>query len=289
MISWANYHSHSFFCDGAENPESYIKEAVRLGLSAYGYSSHAPVPFRSDWNMPDGRLNEYLTNIQAIKEKYGSQLQIYSGMEIDFIPGIAGRTRHLMKNTTLDYFIGSIHYLERLATGEYWNIDTSRELFESGLKELFNNDIRKAVTRFWENTRQMIEEDRPDIIGHMDKIKMFNTRADFFKENESWYKNQVELTIKTLKKHACIVEINTRGYYRYGQTDLYPGEWIIRRLAENEIPVIISSDAHTPEEILKGLTYAVPILQRSGIKKLAALYNNQWNEYSYSEKGYHFT
>ena len=288
MNSWAIYHSHTWFCDGAEPPEPYIKEAIKLGLSAYGYSSHAPVPFASGWNMADEKLPEYLKSVNEVKEKYSQQIQVYTGMEIDYIPGIAGRSKHLMKNTALDYFIGSIHYLGRLSSGEYWNIDTSQELFVTGLKELFNNDIRKAVTLFWEITRQMIEEDRPDIIGHMDKIKMFNKRGLFFDENESWYRDQVELTLAIIKQKGCIVEINTRGFYRYNRPDLYPGEQIIRQLAKLDIPVLISSDAHKPEEILLGMLYTVPILKQSGIKKLAALYNGHWNEYEYSEKGYSF-
>ena len=288
MTSWAIYHNHSHFCDGTAAPELYIEEAIKLGLTAYGYSSHAPVPFPSDWNMPDNRLTEYLAGIQAIKEKYRSDIQVYTGMEIDFIPGIAGRNRHLMKDTPLDYFIGSIHYLGKMADGTYWNIDTSQELFDAGLKELFDNNIRKAVTRFWENTRQMLDEDKPDIIGHIDKIKMFNKKGVYFSEGESWYREQVDHTLQLIKKLNCIVEINTRGYYRYGQPDLYPGETIIRRMAEMDIPVLISTDAHKPEEIIKGISFTVPLLQKCGIKKLAALYNGKWNEYNYSERGIEF-
>ncbi len=288
MISWANYHSHTNYCDGAEAPEEYAKEAVRLGLPAYGYSSHAPVPFSSDWNIPDDKLKNYLSEISEIKEKYKTWLQVYLALEIDFIPGIAGRSRYLMKDTSLDYFIGSVHFLEKFPNGEYWNIDTSYELFESGLKEIFDNNFHKAALRFWETTRQMITEDSPDIIGHLDKIKMFNSKNRYFNENERWYKDQVELTFDTIKDKDCIVEINTRGFYRYGQPDLYPAEWIIRKIAEKDIPVIISSDAHKPEEILKGFPYAASILKKSGIKKLAAFYNDKWNEYPFSDKGIHF-
>ena len=117
---------------------------------------------------------------------------------------------------------------------------------------------------------------------------MYNPVFNFFNETEKWYRDQVELTLSVIKKHDSLVEINTRGYYRYKQPDLYPGEWIIRRLAEMEIPALISSDAHKPEEILLGMLYTVPILKRSGIKKLAALYNGHWNDYNYSEKGYSF-
>jgi len=288
MNSWVNYHGHTRYCDGSAAPEEYSKEAIRLKLPAYGFSSHAPVPFATKWNMPDDKLGGYLAEIGKIKQRYSSQLQIYLGMEIDFIPGIAGRFQHMMKDTKLDFFIGSIHFVEKFSDDEYWNIDTSYELFQKGLKELFGNDFRKAAIRFWEITRQMIEEDRPTIIGHLDKIKMFNKKAHYFDEQESWYEDQVELTLKAIKKQGCIVEINTRGYYRYGQPDLYPGEWIIRKLVTENIPVIISSDAHMPEEILKGMAYTANILKKLGVKKLVALYDNRWDEYPYTENGLQF-
>lgn len=285
MISWANYHSHTHYCDGAEAPEEYIKEAIKLGMPAYGYSSHAPLPFYSSWNISNEQLKNYLSEITNIKTKYRSQIQVYMGMEIDFIPGIAGRSKHLMKNTDLDYFIGSVHFLEHFPDGTYWNIDTSHELFVRGLREIFNNDFRRAATNFWEITRQMIEEDRPDIVGHLDKIKMFNAHSCYFHENDNWYKDQVELTLDTIKKQGSIVEINTRGYYLYGKTDLYPSAWIIKRLADKKIPVIISSDAHQPDEITKGLSYTAKMLKKAGISKVSVLYDNAWNDYAFNEEG----
>jgi len=285
LNSWVNYHSHTNFCDGSEAPEIYLEEAVRLGFTAYGFSAHAPVPFQTNWCLPDNRFQDYLNEINRLKELYKSKIKVYLGLEIDYIPGIAGRRRHLNSQAALDYFIGSVHFVERFTDGGYWNIDTSPELFQRGLKEIFGSDFRSAATRFWELTRQMVETDQPDIIGHLDKIKMFNAGNQYFRESESWYREQVELTLKSIKKAGSIVEVNTRGYYRYNQPDLYPGERIISRLAEEDIPVIISSDAHKPEEIVKGMAHAALKLKNLGIKKLCLLNHSGWNQYSFSENG----
>jgi histidinol-phosphatase (PHP family) len=286
--SWANYHGHSIFCDGTDVPENYLKEAMRLGLHAYGFSAHAPVPFKTDWCLPDERLAEYLAEIGRLKEKYIREIQIYLGLEIDFIPGVAGRAKHLNGKAVLDYFIGSIHFVESFADGEHWNIDTSAELFQRGMKEIFNNHFQKAATRFWELTRRMIEEDRPPVIGHLDKIKMFNARFNLFHESEAWYRDQVELTLKTIKKYGCIVEVNTRGCYRYHQPDLYPGEWIISRLDAEGIPLLISSDAHKPEEIIRGMDYAAAKLKNLGIEHITALNYSKWEQFPYSAEGIEF-
>ncbi len=131
----------------------------------------------------------------------------------------------------------------------------------------------------------MIEEDKPDIIGYLDKIKIFNVPGNYFNETESWYRDQVELTIKSIKKSGSIVKINTREYYRYNQTDLYPGEWIIARLHVEDIPKVLSSDAHRPEEIIKVMSYAEIRLKKMGLQKLSALYNEKWCQFSFSKQG----
>lgn len=285
MKSWVNYHSHTHYCDGETKPEAYVKEAIRMGLPAYGFSAHAPVSFPTDWCIADDRFESYIRDIQNLKERYKNEIEVYHGLEIDYIPETAGRNKHILKNLSLDYFIGSVHFVDRFEDGRHWNIDTSFELFQEGLQKIFSNDFRKAATRFYEISREMIELDKPDIVGHIDKIKMFNTKGNYFDEEEAWYRDQIDLTISLLKKQNVIVEINTRGFYRYGQSDLYPSEWIIQRMKTAGIPLMINSDSHAPKEIIKGMPYAARQLKNIGLEKLYAFIGNNWREFNFDESG----
>jgi histidinol-phosphatase (PHP family) len=194
---WANYHSHTHYCDGSSPAEEYIKAAIANNMVAYGYSSHSPVPFPSDWNIPPKRITDYLSDVNQVKKTYSSQIEIYSGLEVDYIPGLAGRHSSLLHNVPLDFFIGSIHYVGQFADGSPWNIDTSRELFLKGLQEIYGNAFRKASAAYYENTCTMLREDKPDVLGHMDKIKMFNTNNALFREDETWYVRQVTDVLRT--------------------------------------------------------------------------------------------
>lgn len=285
MQAWTNYHSHTNYCDGSSQPDRYIEEAIKNNLPAYGFSSHAPVNFPTNWCIPDKSIDNYLSEIQRIKELNKDEIEVYLGLEIDFIPEIAGRSKHILSDISLDYFISSIHFVDTFEDGTPWNIDTSYELFSNGLEKIFNNNIRKAATRFFELTRQMIIEEQPDIIGHIDKIKMFNVKGNYFRESEKWYTEQVDLTINTLKEYNTIVEINTRGYYRYGQADLYPGEKILKKLVKANIPLMINSDAHKPDEIIMGMPYAAKILKKFGVKSIYVLRSGKWREFPFDERG----
>jgi hypothetical protein len=95
-----------------------------------------------------------------------------------------------------------------------WFIDGSkREIYDDGLDDLFDHNVEKAVTRFWEQSFQMLEEEHIDIIAHVDKIKMHNQHR-FFTEQEPWYLALVDHALELIRKHDVIIEINTRDYTR---------------------------------------------------------------------------
>jgi histidinol-phosphatase (PHP family) len=284
-LPWTNFHSHTRFCDGANEPESYILAALENGIVAYGFSGHAPVNFKTDWCIPDHKFEDYLTEIQKLKLKYKSEIQTYLGLEIDYISGIAGRSKHLLKNLELDFFIGSVHFVNHFSDGTPWNIDHTPELFLKGLIEIYNNNFKKAAEDFFEISREMIQVDKPDVIGHLDKIKMFNTRGFTFNETDKYYREQVISTLELIKRSGSIVEVNTRGYYRYGQMDLYPSQWILEKIAQLDIPVMLNSDCHKPEEITAGFDYAVDKLKAAGIQRLWALIDGKWQGFDYNKDG----
>ncbi len=285
-MPWTNYHSHTKYCDGSSEPEDYIAQAIHQNLNAYGFSSHAPVPFKTDWCIPDKLFSNYLKEITSIKEKYKSEIDVYLGLEIDYIPNISGRNRHILKDIPLDYYIGSIHFVDKFSDGTHWGIDTSLELFTKGFHKIFNADFKKTATRFYELTWQMLQDDKPDIIGHLDKIKMYNNQLKFFVGKEKWYVDLIDKTIFEIATNNTIVEINTRGFYKYGQNDLYPSDWIIHKLIAKGIPIMLNSDSHKPEEITSGFEYTANELQKMGLDKLWILLDNKWQERSFNQKGY---
>lgn len=284
-MAWTNFHSHTKYCDGDSGVEDYIKSAIELGVCCYGYSSHAPVSFDAGWCIGDNEFQHYIDDVLRIKQQYSNKIEIYFGLEIDYIPGIAGKHMHLNKNLALDYFISSIHFVETFDDGTHWNIDHSSELFKKGLQDIFGNNFRKASERFYELTILMVEEEKPDIVGHLDKIKMYNSDNIFFDENDKWYVSQIDAVLNRIKQSNSVVEVNTRGYYKYGQIDLYPSFHILEKLAKKDIPVTLCSDAHNPSEIVSGFRYASDVLQRAGIKKLWSLKEGNWSAFDFDGEG----
>ena len=105
-MAWTNYHGHCEYCDGQGKIEDYIQKACELNMEAIGISSHAPVPFPTEWTMPAYKLDDYLKELSTLKEKYKGQINVYKSLEVDYMPGLASPTHETILNAKLDYTVG---------------------------------------------------------------------------------------------------------------------------------------------------------------------------------------
>lgn len=278
---WTNYHTHSNYCDGKERLSGYCDSALRFNMPALGFSSHAPLPFESSWCMKRCSLLSYLDEIRELKD-YDENLQVYSGLEVDYLPGLLSPNDF---HGVTDYTIGSIHFVDAFDDGTPWEIDSTREVFTRGLDEIFNKDIRAAVRRYFSLTREMLLKGKPTILGHLDKIKIQNTEQRLYNERSMWYRDEVMETISTIAASGCIVEINTRGMYQGKTLEPYPDLWIIKLLAENHIPVTLSSDAHHPKDLVNCFSMFSSKLHSVGIDQLTILKDGSWTQLPFNGKG----
>ncbi len=274
----SNYHTHTKFCDGSDEPEIYINEAIKLGFDSLGFSGHAPLPNENTFAIKENDLENYCKNIEALKNKYKNKINIFLALEADYIPEVTVDFHNFYKKCNLDYIIGSVHLVLNPENKKRWFIDGPKaEIYEKGLEIVFNNDIRKAVTAYFHQINKMIETQKPDVIGHLDKIKMHNKKP-YFSEEEKWYKNLVSETLKLVKEKNYILEVNTRGIYKKRCDSLFPGIKILKQIHSLKIPIIISSDAHKPSELALGYNQAVRILKNIGFKKRMTFSLNEWKE-----------
>jgi len=267
-----NFHTHTNYCDGKGQVVEYVQNAKALTFKSLGISSHAPLPFTCTWCMKDDQLTQYLLEIESLKDQFPS-IEIYTGLEVDYIPGISGPGKFKDK---LDYTIGSVHFVDQLPDGRPWEIDGAHTVFLQGLREIFSSNIKEAVSRYFELTRQMVRNDCPTIIGHLDKIKIQNTNQSLFVESENWYRQQIILTLDEIKKSGAIVEVNTRGLYQRKSNEPYPGIDALTYCFEKNIPITLNSDAHHPEQLIREFLPVIKSLVQIGFRKAMVLYEGRW-------------
>jgi histidinol-phosphatase (PHP family) len=284
-MPWVNFHSHSLFSDGKAAPDEFIKSAISKGFPAYGFSCHSPVPFQTSWNMEAGKLGDYLHEISRIKLVYQDIIEVYCGLELDYINGVPHLPVSELKNMGCDYILGSVHFIDQYPDGSWFSFDGKPDIFFRGIEIIYNNDFRKAISAYYEKTRMMVDRDCPDIIGHMDKIKMHNSVKPYFDEEEIWYRKQLEETLDLIAEKGCIIEVSTRGLYKHDPPLLYPDAWVIRQACMRKIPVMLNSDAHHPDDIDQCFEDTALILKESGYKTVRVLKEGSWQDLPFNGTG----
>ncbi len=284
-MSWTNYHSHSHYCDGSEAPEAYVQEAVRREFSAWGLSSHAPVPFPCKWAMKEEALPVYLAEAAALKVRYAHLIQVYTGLEVDYVPGKTGPARLRQLAPELDYTIGSVHFVDAFSDGRPWEIDGRHELFLEGLREIFDGDIRRVLVRYLDLIQDMVRLDPPEVVGHLDKIIIQSGQGDLFSGQEDWYHHAVTATLETIRDAGLIVEVNTRGIYKGLVKEPYPAFDVLRTMAAMGVAITLSSDAHHPREINGAFPETAQVLRECGFHELHILHDKQWKAVPFDRWG----
>lgn len=268
----SNCHSHTHFCDGTKNVEDYLESAVEKGMSVYGISSHNPLPNNAAWGMHKDDFNSYLQEIENAQKKYENRIQVLKGMEIDYFQNIEKPNQWI---DSLDYWIGSIHFIDWFSeSGEAWEIDGQHKVFQKGFQEIFSSDIQKVLSRYFELSIEMIENWKPPILGHLDKIKMHNKSLHYFDEHEEWYLKMVFDLLESAKSNDIVIEVNTRSIYKGISDEPYPSYHILKMIKELEIPVMINSDSHHPREIANNFFEVIEKLKSIGFKEYQILDKN---------------
>ena len=276
-----NLHTHTSFSDGSSRPAEYLEEAARQGFSVLGFSDHSPVPFRNDFAIKQEKLGEYVETIRKLVSSPagdGSKGigRVLLGLELDYIPGVTESIDFYRKAYDFDYFIGSVHLVKNDSHPALWFIDGPRvETYDDGLKKIFGGNIRKGVTAYYHQVSEMIMTQEPDIIGHLDKIKMHN-RNRFFTEDEEWYTRLVDETLDLVRQTSCVIEVNTRGIYKKRSDSLFPGPEILKKICKLNIPVTISTDAHKPSELSLGFEETRKLLSEIGFRTLSVMDSEGW-------------
>ncbi|MDR2968042.1 MAG: histidinol-phosphatase [Tannerellaceae bacterium] len=273
----SNFHSHSTFCDGRSSPEDFLKFAISGKFRAYGFSSHSPLPFETFWNMSAVDMPEYLTECDRLKKKYEHLIEIYTGLEIDYLDETYNPSIPYFRELPLDYRIASVHFLPlsgNLTESNMVCIDGSYEEFARSVDLHYEGDIRKITERYYQSVYAMLEAGGFDIVGHPDKIYQNGHLYPGFTMDADWYREPLMACLELIAQKGYIVEINTKNLIRKQQ--LFPHVRYLPLLKKMHIPVMVNSDCHYPDLVNDGRPEAFKLLKNLGFRTTMELIKGEW-------------
>lgn len=272
-MNLTNYHSHSLYCDGRADMATFAHWAKAKGFTAYGFSSHAPLPFPTCWTMEWDRMDDYITEGHRLKQMYAGYVDLYVALEIDYLNEDSHPASACFQALPLDYRIGSVHLLYN-DKREVVDGDLPAPKFAEMVKKHFHGDIDFVVHQYYERANRMLELGGFDILGHADKV---HYNADWYRSHiteEDWYVNLVHTHLTEAVRRGYLIEINTKAYHDLGV--FYPDKRYFSFLYELGARVVVNSDAHYPDLINAGRREALQELSQAGFTTVAELHGNTW-------------
>ncbi|MFI3329709.1 MAG: PHP domain-containing protein [bacterium] len=265
----SNYHSHVALCGHAiGETEDYVKQAIEDGYKTLGMSDHGPIPkytmspedYKMNWldrqMTYETFIDVYLPDVNNAKEKYKEQINVYTGLEIEYLEAYH------------DYFAEIRTHLD------YMNLATHFFAYENKIHNSFEGATYQNIIGYALNSIKAFETGLYDIMVHPDVFMHKYKNKDGKNEWDEECDKVAVMIIEAAIKHNIYLEINCGGIYKVTAADAVVGEYGYPRrqfweIASKykELKVVIGVDAHDPKQLhAKEIKEAKELAKTLGIK-----------------------
>ena len=237
--------------------ENFLRAARERGIAEYGVSEHG-YRFKETAHLLDNdwtrarrtqSMDEYW---KMVEQARAAGHIVKFGVELDYIPGKEKGLEQFIAQYPFDYVIGSVHWL-----GEF-----GFDLAE--MKHLWaERDLKATYDEYFGILSRMVEARLYDFVGHADVIKVFGHEPDDKVFLGEWYERLAEL----FAQNGAVVEISTAGL-RKPVGKMYPAPAFLKACRKRDVPVVINSDAHRPEDVGADYDQAVLYAREAGYDHL---------------------
>lgn len=260
-------HTHTIGFDGRNTEEEMVRRAEELEWKKIGFSNHFIVherieeaPMYANAKMRgydtiysssfEEAVSKFESHYKRLDELQGkTKVKILKGMEVDFFASSEWRKgfEEAVAYLKPDYLIGSAHFVEQGGI-----------LFNShDLKKASAVEQQKLLTCYWQNVRETANSGLFDFLAHIDLMKKVGLgQEDIWVEEE-------RKTVKTIRDAGVMVELNTSAFKYCDEP--YPSRRIMQMIADENVKVLLSDDAHDVTRLGADFDRAYAIAKACGI------------------------
>lgn len=247
-----DYHTHSILSfDGHAPLDQLAGAAVAAGLQELCITDHCDLLDEdgnraNPWSWPPAVAQFQETNIRC-----QGKLKLKLGLELGEACVDPGLAREIISLPELDFVIGSVHNLSEEAGGkDLFCIDYSDEAV-----------CRQVLDNYFDCLAQLVPTGMYDVLGHI--IYPLRYMPDSVSLDRYW--EQIRAILRATVEMGRGIEVNT---YRGKTTSAWKPVLALYRDCGGEI-VTTGSDAHTPEDVGKGIGEACALLKETGFDYVA--------------------
>ena len=253
-----DYHMHFEYGDyDLDWVQGFIDTAIANGLDEIGISEHSHTfpefehfyyddlilddsfvgNFQRRWlhrNKFKHTIDEYFSFMDKLQKHVANSkhpIGIKIGIEVcNFRDQTA--VKKLLDSYDFDYIIGSVHFIDG------WAFDSSE------IKDEWNNrSLKQIYERYTSEIENMTRVDCYDVLGHPFNIRLFKYFPKDFDVTP-----HLDRAALALHNANMGIDVNTGTLYRYPIQEISPFPEFMQVAFEYKLPVVITSDAHKPED-----------------------------------------
>lgn len=257
-------HTHSIGFDGRNTVAEMVARADELGFGAIGISNHFilhPEIERArfySFSVARGYQNIYNASLDAIMNLFlphydnlaqiadASNVRVLRGIEVDFFDTATWQRdfERAIKILRPDYIIGACHFIEY--DGILCNVHDMANADEFARDEM--------LKLYWAKVQSAATSGLFTWMAHLDLPKKVGLG-----QGDKWAELE-QKTIETISQHNMAIEINT-GL----ESEPYPSKRILDHMAQYNVPVLLSDDAHAADQIGRRFDVATVLCSDCGI------------------------
>ena len=264
-------HTHSIGFDGRDSVQAMINRAREMGFRTIGISNHFIVNpiikdskmysyavqggysniYSSSFNEVMSRFVPHYVEIEKLREQ-NPDMKILRGMEVDFFGNNKWRDgfEKAIQILKPDYTIGSAHFVEYGGT----------LLNTHDWKSADQQDQNEILKFYWEDVANAALSGLFTWLAHLDLPKKAGLGI-----GDEWEEFE-EIAVQSAAHTNTAIEINTSFYRKY-LYEPYPSNRVLKMMAKNNVPTLLSDDAHNVENIGRHFDEAAQLIRQFGLKK----------------------
>ena len=272
-VSLHGGHSGDFCEHGSDTLRGMLDAAVEYGYSTFGVTAHPPATdpkFLYEEEVEAGlsvidlaqKFNDYSATCAELVSQYSDRIEILRGVEVEVVPesSFAESAAKLRIDYKLDYVVGSVHWVDEMP------FDTSQKDFDKALVN--RGGLELFLLRYYELVGEMIEQVRPDVIGHLDLPRLFSEgRSELDSDSVM---NAVYTVLESAKANGCILDLNV-GALSKGLASPYPAPWTVQLASEMGVHFCFGDDSHSVAQVGAGIEAGRVYLLEHGIETITTL------------------
>jgi histidinol-phosphatase (PHP family) len=237
-------HIHTRFCGHASGEmEEYVQAAIQKNLQKIIFLEHMEEGishFQGKTWLSEDDFDAYFAEGQRLQSAYAADIDIGLGVECGYNPDCWQLLNTRLGRRIWDQVGISCHFLKFAGIKHHLNIFSRKEENISLARQL---GPEKILDRYFTMLTEAVQRLPGTLLCHLDGALRFLPEISLTKVHYM----QIDTLLQAVSEKNMAIEINSSGFAI--RQEQFPNRRILGMAKSYDIPFILGSDAHKPEDV----------------------------------------